>query len=376
VIHLTGKDILKFHNVFWPAMLLSVGLKTPDVIVNHGFFTVKGQKMSKSLGNVIDPHYLVDQFGADATRYLLLTQFPFGVDGDIQADRFVEKFNSELANDLGNLVSRVAKMVSDYCNGAIPEAKTHDKSDEEIKSLAVQTTQRVTELICEIKVTSAIEEVFKLVKKANRYVEASAPWNLAKNKDFDKLYTKLYVSAEVLRIISVLIYPVMPNKAIQIRKVLGFSENELTPSLPKAKKWGALAAGQRLGKIEPLFPRMDKQPKKVEAIVEDNLISIEEFGKVQLKVAEVKEAEKVAGADKLLKLKVLVGEKEKQIVAGIAQFYQPQDLLGKKIIVVDNLKPATLRGITSEGMLLAAQDGKSLVLLTVDKDIGAGAKIS
>jgi len=376
VIHLTGKDILKFHNIFWPAMLLSVGLKTPDIIVNHGFFTVKGQKMSKSLGNVIDPHYLVDQFGADAARYLLLTQFPFGVDGDIQADRFVEKFNSELANDLGNLVSRVAKMVSDYCNGAIPEAKAYDDSDEEIKSLATQTSQKVMELISEIKVTSAIEEVFKLVKKANQYVEASAPWNLAKNKEQNKLHTKLYVAAEVLRIISTLVYPVMLNKAVQIRKVLGFSEKELTPSLQKAKKWGVLSAGQKLGKIEPLFPRMDKQTKKVEEIVEDNLISIEDFSKVQLKVAEVKEAEKVAGADKLLKLKVQVGDKEKQIVAGIAQFYQPQDLLGKKIIVVDNLKPATLRGITSEGMLLAAQDGKSLVLLTVDKDIGSGAKIS
>lgn len=376
VIHLTGKDILKFHNVFWPAMLLAVGVKTPDMVVNHGFFTVKGQKMSKTLGNVIDPHYLVEQFGADATRYLLLTQFPFGLDGDIQADRFVEKFNSELANDLGNLVSRAAKMIKDYCQGAIPEAKAYDKSDEEIRSLATQTTQKVMELIYEIRVTAAIEEVFKLVKKANQYIESSAPWNLAKNNDFEKLNTKLYLAAEMLRIISALLYPIMPNKAAQIREVLGFSEKELIPSLLKAKEWGVLPAGQKLGKIEPLFPRMDKQAKKVEANVEDNLISIEEFGKVQLKVAEVKEAEKVAGADKLLKLKVNVGDEEKQIVAGIASYYQPKDLIGKKIIVVNNLKPATLRGIKSEGMLLAAQDGKSLVLLTVDKDIGSGAKIS
>ncbi len=376
VIHLTGKDILKFHNIFWPAMLLSVGVKVPDVVVNHGFFTVKGQKMSKSLGNVIDPHWLVNQFGADAARYLLLTQFPFGIDGDIQADRFVEKFNSELANDLGNLVSRVVKMIADYCGGTIPEAKKYDKSDEEIKALAVQTPVKVMDLIYQIKVTSAIDEVFKLVKKANQYVEASAPWNLAKNKENDKLNTKLYVSAEALRIISALVYPVMPNKAVQIRKILGFGEKELTPSSVKAKKWGVLKAGQKLGKIEPLFPRKEKEPKKVEAIVEDNLIGIEDFGRVQLKVAEVMQAEKVAGADKLLLLKVKVGEREKQIVAGIAQHYQPQDLIGRKIIVVDNLKPATLRGMKSEGMLLAAQDGKSLVLLTVDKDIGAGAKIS
>lgn len=376
VIHLTGKDILKFHNIFWPAMLLAVGVKTPDIIVNHGFFTVKGQKMSKTLGNVIDPHYLAEQFGADATRYLLLTQFPFGLDGDIQADRFVEKFNSELANDLGNLVSRVAKMILDYCAGVVPQAKDYDASDNEIMTLAIQTPDKVMEFIYVVKVTAAIEEVFKLVKKANQYVESSAPWALAKSKDFDKLNTKLYVAAEILRIISALVYPVMPNKAIQIRKVLGFSEKELIPSLPKARKWGILPAGQKLGKIEPLFPRMENETKKITPVTEDNLVSIEEFGKIQLKVAEVRQAEKVPGADKLLKLIVQVGTKEKLIVAGIAQHYKPEELVGKKIIVVDNLKPATLRGIKSEGMLLAAQDGKSLVLLTVDKDIGSGAKIS
>ncbi|OGC78196.1 MAG: methionine--tRNA ligase subunit beta, partial [candidate division Zixibacteria bacterium RBG_16_50_21] len=375
VIHLMAKEIIKFHNIWWPAMLLSVGLKPPDVILNHGFFTVKGQKMSKSLGNVIDPNYLVSQFGSDATRYLLLTQFPLGVDGDIQADRFIEKFNSELANDLGNLISRIAKMIADYCSGAIPEPKNYDASDNEIMNSATRTPDRVMDLIYELKVTTAIEEVFKLVKKTNQYVEASAPWNLAKNRDFDKLNTKLYVSAEVLRIISALIYPVVPNKAAQIRKVLGFSGNSLVPSLQKARKWGVLPKGQNLGKIEALFPRMETKKVEVKP-VEDNLIGIEDFGKVQLRVAEVRQAEKVAGADKLLKLQVMVGDKEKQIVAGIAQHYQPEELIGRKIIVVDNLKPATLRGIISEGMLLAAQDGKSLVLLTVDKDIGSGAKIS
>src|SRR4030066_1222984 len=157
--------------------------------------------MSKSLGNVIDPHFLVDLFGADATRYLLLTQFPFGIDGDIQADRFIEKFNSELANDLGNLISRIAKMIADYCSGAIPEPKNYDASDNEIMNSATRTPERVMDLIYELKVTTAIEEVFKLVKKTNQYVEASAPWNLAKHKEYEKLNTKLYVSAEVLRII-------------------------------------------------------------------------------------------------------------------------------------------------------------------------------
>jgi methionyl-tRNA synthetase len=376
VIHLIGKDILKFHNIFWPAMLLSAGVKTPDVIVNHGFFTVKGQKMGKSLGNVIDPHFLVGQFGVDATRYLLLTQFPFGVDGDIRADRFVEKYNSELANDLGNLVSRVAKMIADYGEGKIPQAKSYDQADDEIISEATKLPDRVMQLVYELKLTAAIEESFKLVKRANQYVEASAPWSLAKKKDYDRLNTKLYVSAELLRIVSALVYPVMPNKAKQIRKILGYDDKEIVPSLQEAGKWGALKAGQKLGKIEALFPRMEREDKKVEVPVQDNLINLEDFSKVQLRVAEVKQAEKVSGADKLLKLKVQVGSAEKQLVAGIAQFYQPEELIGKKIIVVDNLKPATLRGITSQGMLLAAQDGKGLVLLTVDKDIGSGAKIS
>ncbi len=396
VIHLMAKEILKFHTVYWPAMLLAVGVKVPDVLFIHGFFTVNGQKMSKTLGNVIDPNFLVEKFGPDATRYLLLTQFPLGLDGDIQESRFTEKYNSELANDLGNLVSRVIKMISDWCEEKIPSPSDYDQSDNELKSLASQTPDKVMELISQISVTSAIDEIFKLIRKANQYIEISAPWNLAKNKETTKLNTKLYVSAEVLRIISTLIYPVMPNKALQIRKMLGLSDKEI-PDLTKEKNWGNLKPGIQIGKMESLFPRMELKSKnrdtkngsislaingsaaltmKEENKVEENLVGIEDFQKLDLRVAKVLEAEAVPGATRILKLKIEVGDKQKQIVAGIAEHYKPEELVGKKVVVVNNMKPTTIRGVQSEGMLLVAKDGKSFVLLSVEKEIDSGTKIS
>lgn len=374
VIHLMAKDILKFHAVYWPAMLLALGLKIPDLLFIHGFFTVNGQKMSKTLGNVIDPNFLVEKFGPDATRYLLLTQFPLGLDGDIQESRFTEKYNSELANDLGNLVSRVIKMISDWCEGKIPSPTDYDQSDNELKSLATQTPEKVMEQIYKIGVTSAIDENFKLIRKANQYIEISAPWNLAKNKETKKLNTKLYASAEVLRIISVLIYPVMPGKALQIRNMLGLSEKDI-PDLTKEKNWGNLKPGLEIGKMESLFPRM-QQEKKEAITMEENLIGLEDFQKLDLRVAKILEAEAVPGATRILKLKIEVGDKQKQIVAGIAEHYKPEELVGKKIVVVNNMKPTTIRGVQSEGMILVAKDGKGMVLLGTEKDVDSGAKIS
>ncbi len=380
VIHLMAKDILKFHAVYWPAMLLAVGVKVPDLLFIHGFFTVNGQKMSKSLGNVIDPNFLVEKFGPDATRYLLLTQFPLGLDGDIQESRFTEKYNSELANDLGNLVSRVIKMISDWCEGKIPQPSDYDNTDNDLKNLASQTPYKVMEQIDKIGVTSAIDEIFKLIRKANQFIEISAPWNLAKNEETKKLNTKLYVSAEVLRIISALIYPVMPNKALQIRKMLGLSDKEI-PDLTKEKIWGNLKPGLEIGKMESLFPRMESKSKtanitKESIKMEENLVGIEDFQKLDLRVAKVLEAEAVPGTTRILKLKIEVGDKQKQIVAGIAEHYKPEELVGKKVVVVNNMKPTTIRGVQSEGMLLVAKDGKGMVLLGTEKEIETGAKIS
>lgn len=374
VVHLIGKDILKFHAIFWPAMLLSVNQKPPDIVLTHGYFTVDGRKMGKSLGNAIDPNFLVEKFGSDATRYLLLTQFPFGQDGDVQWSRFPEKYNSDLANDLGNLVSRVLKMINDYCDGIIPPASTYQEADKKLLNYAVSVAPAVMQHIDDLNLNGAIDQIMKLVKEANRYVESQAPWKLAKDNQKDRLNTVLYTSAETLRIISILFYPVLPQKSVKIRTLLGFSEKD-KPNMKEAGQWGILKSGDKVKQVESLFPRIildkaSKQENKMEKL------GLEEFSKTDLRVAQVISAEKVLGADKLLKLEIKIGDDTRQIVAGIAEFYSPNDLVGKKIVVVANLKPAKVRGIDSDGMLLAAKDEKSLVLLTVDKDIKDGAKIS
>jgi methionyl-tRNA synthetase len=375
VVHLIGKDILKFHAIFWPAMLLAVGEKPPDVIFVHGYFTVEGQKMSKTLKNVVDPNFLVKEYGPDAVRYLLLTQFPFGQDGDIDERRLAEKYNSDLANDLGNLVSRVINMVKSYCEGKIPQPLLYDKSDEELKDEAVTCGGVVFEHISKINLNQAIDQAMKLVRSSNRYIENQAPWNLAKNDDKERLATVLYVGCEVLRIISVLFHPLLPNKSVRIRELLGLSGEELNPSLEKAKIWGVLKPGTKVGKPESLFPRIQLEAKeKGEEVMPE--VSFEEFSKIDFRVAEVKQAEKVKGADKLLKLKIDLGSEEREIVAGIAQAYSPEEMVGKKIVVVTNLAPAKIRGIESKGMLLAAKDGEFLSLVCVDKDVKKGSKIS
>jgi methionyl-tRNA synthetase len=392
VIHLIGKDILKFHAIFWPAMLLAVGEKPPDVIFVHGYFTIKGQKMSKTLGNVVDPNFLVEKYGADATRYLLLTQFPFGQDGDISERRLVEKYNSDLANDLGNLVSRVINMVKNYCEGKIPQPFTYDKSDEELKSEAINCGEETFEHIKKINLNQSIDQILKLVRSTNRYIENQAPWNLAKESNKERLETVLYVGCEVLRIISALFYPLLPNKSVRLRELLGLSGEELSPSLEKAKTWGVLKSGIKVGKPESLFPRIQtrgerspepygsrrSEPIEVKEKGEEVMpeVSFEEFSKIDFRVAEVKQAEKVKGADKLLKLKIDLGSEEREIVAGIAPAYPPEAMVGKKIVVVTNLKPAKIKGIESKGMLLAAKDGEILSLVAVDKDVKKGSKIS
>jgi len=382
VVHLIGKDILKFHAIFWPAMLLAVGESPPDEIFLHGFFTVDGQKMSKTLGNIVDPEYLVGQYGSDGTRYLLLTQFPFGQDGDIQVERFVEKYNADLANDLGNLVSRTLKMVKSYCLSEIPNSSVYEESDENLKREATECAERVWRSIQDINLNQAIDQIMKLVRNTNKYVENQAPWALAKNNKRERLETVLYVSCETLRIISALFYPVLPQKCKRIRELLGLSGDELNPNLDKAKEWGLLKPGTKVGTPESLFPRLEKKVKaekpKVVTTGQKNVaeVSFEEFSKIDLRVAEVKEAERVKGANKLLKLKIDVGSEQRQIVAGIAEQYSPEEMVGKKIVVVVNLKLAKIRGIESKGMLLAAKDGKLLSLVCVDKDVKGGSKVN
>lgn len=382
VVHLIGKDILKFHAIFWPGILLASKENPPDQIFIHGFFTINGQKMSKTLRNVISPEFLVNRYGSDGTRYLLLTQFPFGQDGDIQVGRFVEKYNADLANDLGNLVSRTLKMVRSYCQGEIPAPSAYEQPDEQLKKEAAECADTVWRHIQEININQAIDQIIKLVRSTNKYVEHQAPWALAKSGKTERFHTVLYVSCETLRIISVLFDPVLPRKCRRIRELLGLTGAELNPTLDKARAWGLLKAGTEVGTPESLFPRLEKKVKaeKVKTVTVESEhvseVSFEEFSKIDLRVAEVKEAERVKGADKLLKLKIDIGSEERQIVAGIAEEYSPEEMIGKKIVVVVNLKPARIRGIESKGMLLAAKDGKTLSLVCVDKDLKGGSDVS
>lgn len=384
VVHLMAKDILKFHCLYWPAMLMAAGVRLPDTIFLHGFFTVDGRKMSKSLGNKIDPNDMVDEFGADATRYLLLTQYPFGADGDIQASRFVTQYNSDLANDLGNLVSRVAKLIATNFNGKLPEPFDDLEGLDDLRRQAESVADNAYAHVEEFRIGQAISEAMNLVRTANKFFNDTAPWVLAKEGKTDQLGGVLRACCEVLRIVSVLLYPVMPGKAGEIRSVLGLDETSLT--LENARKFEGLQAGSTVKLDQPVYPRL--KPKKKPAPVEkaesgksaedeeDGLLDIADFARAELRVAEVLEAEKVDGADKLLKLQIDTGKDKRQIVAGIAEHYAPEEIKGKRVIVVANLKPAKIRGVESQGMLLAAKKGKKLFVVTPDGDIPPGATVS
>jgi methionyl-tRNA synthetase len=376
-VHLMAKDILKFHCLFWPAMLMAAHLPLPKVIFLHGFFTVNGEKMSKSLGNMIDPKDLVAQFGPDATRYLLLTQYPFGMDGDIQIPRLVTKYNSDLANDLGNLVSRVAKMIGSHFKGQLPAPSDNLDGGKELISKAEDLPESVLKYINDFQISSAIDEIILMVRQTNRFFDSNAPWKSAKAGDMKTAGGVLYICSEVIRIIAILLYPVMPNKAMEILSVYGLDKTDL--SLNSARTFYYLEPGRRVNITESVFPRIQEIRMAIPGKKEEDssgLIDISEFGRIKMVVAEVLEAEKVADSDKLLKLQIDLGGETRQIVAGVAEYYKPEEIKGKKIVVVRNLKPAIIRGIESNGMLLAAKKGKQLFLLVPSGDLPAGATIS
>lgn len=376
-VHFMAKDILKFHCIYWPAMLLAASLPLPNRIFLHGFFTIDGQRMAKSLHNQIDPGELVEKFGTDATRFLLLTQYPFGADGDIQRSRFVKQYNSALANDLGNLVSRVAKMITASFEGRLPGPADGLEGYQELIEQAEQLPETVGDHLRDFRITAAIDEIFSLVRAANRFFDLNAPWKLVKDGQSNKAGGVLYACAEVIRIVATLLHPLMPGKTREILTVFGLDDAVL--NMNDARTFFCQKPETKITIKESIFPRLKNGEKKPPAPksenLSENLIDIAEFGRVEMVTARILAAENVKGADKLLRLQIDLGHEKRQIVAGVAEHYRPEDIIDMNIIVVKNLKPAKIRGVESNGMLLAAHAGKKLVLVVPDGDIPPGSPV-
>ena len=372
-VHLIGKDILMTHAVYWPTMLFSAGIPQPKTIFAHGWWLSGESKMSKSIGNVVNPLDLIDQYGVDPLRYYLMREMVLGQDASFTPESFVKRYNSDLANDFGNLFSRVSTLIEKNFDGKIPEAVKSTEEELIIQKNTEAVIEQVNALIEKMRINEAIEEILQFVRSINKYMEQQAPWKLVKT-DLSAAATVLYTAAESLRISALLLQPVMPNRTEIILDTLNVVDREL--------KWGRLQAGNVIKKHQPLFPRIkfeeadsNKMPTK-KSVIQDNIITFDDFETVELKTALVVEAEKVGGADRLLKLQIEVGDEKRQIVAGIAEHYQPEELIGKMIIIVANLEPTSIRGIESNGMLLAAKIGKDLSLIVIDSNkIESGKKI-
>ena len=440
-VHMIGKEIVRFHCVYWPAFLMAARLPLPKSIVAHGWLLFEENKMSKSRGNIVRSETILDVLGADALRYFLLREVVFGHDGSFSFDALVQRYNSDLANGLGNLASRTLAMITRYFKGEVPypsHAAAHTPEEDLVAALARHTIKEFNELFEQYQFSRALEMAWALVAAVDKYIVENQPWALAEQKDEDsraRLATVLYTSAEALRIVTALAHPVMPEATAKIWAQIGLGD--ITKFDLTTLKWGQLPLGTKLGKIEPVFPRADKSaiermqqmeekgrapaagaagtareappaaqattssetverpapsPGQTNAAVApqtpapptaaappattDNKITIDDFAKVELRVAQIKVAEKVKGTDKLLRLEVDLGTETRQILAGIAEAYAPETLVGRKIVIVANLAPRKMRGLESNGMLLAASlEGGKPVLASFLEDVPVGARL-
>jgi len=376
--HLIAKDILKPHGIYWPTMLKALGISPYHRLNVHGYWNIDEGKMSKSRGTVIKPLDLKDKYGLDAFRYYLLREMVFGLDSNFSEEGFVLRLNSDLANDLGNLVSRSLTMASRYCDGKVPPASAPADEDQPLIDRALKLLPEVEELFRGLQFHKALLSIWEFVGMTNKYIVAQEPWTLAKDPDKkDRLQTVLYTVLEAIRFISVLVSPVMPDGAATLLRRLGIQDPS-GQDFESIRSWGVLEPGNPLTVGEALFPRVQwtkKEEEKVRKLKDVKPeISLEDFAKVDLRVARVLEAEPVPRSDKLVKLKIDVGE-ERTIVAGMGKDYRPEDLVGRQIAVVVNLKPAKLMGVESHGMLLATDREEGLALVAFDGDVRDGAKI-
>ena len=390
-IHLVGKEIVRFHSIIWPCILMALDLPLPKQVFGHGWLVVDGTKMSKSIGNVVDPIGLIEEFGADAIRYFLLREINLGQDGNFSRDALIQRINSDLANDLGNLLHRTLNMVGKFQQGVVLAPEGRSEIDASLIEDAMSTVKTFADDMNNMKISHAIKAVWAFISRANKYIDETAPWALAKDESKkQELANTMYNLVEALRVISGLIYPYMPTTAGKLWQQLNLPGTIEELRLADIEKWGGTPVNMRIGQAQQLFPRIEvekveqpvkeaknksekqksKKDKQKESQPEGE-ISIDDFAKIQLRVAKVLEAEAVPKADKLLKLKIDLGDEQRELVSGIAKQYKPEELVGKNVIVVANLKAAKIRGVVSHGMVLAASAGDDLKLVTVDMPVGS-----
>jgi methionyl-tRNA synthetase len=385
--HLIGKDILTTHTVYWPTMLKAMGLPMPETVFAHGWWLSGEDKMSKSRGNAVNPMEFADRYGVDAFRYFLMAEMSLGQDASFTEEAFIRRYNADLANDMGNLLSRLVKLMGSHTGGRIPRPpQPETPEDAALRESVLEAVARLDDAVGRMRPDQGIEGLTGVVRETNRYLEKTAPWTLAKDGRTERLEGVLYTAAECLRIVSGLMHPVMPEKMEKLRGVLGLPAG--SPDIGGLRVWGGLKQGTPIGGMVSLFPRIvqgdapavaapatEKPKAEPPAPVGVAAVEYADFQKVQLRTAKILAAERVQGADKLLRIEIDVGGEKRQIVAGIAKHYAPESLPGRTIVVVANLKPARIRGVDSNGMLLAASSGDTMRLVTVDGELPSGAAI-